>query len=285
MRRHLAGGDPGHLRLRRPAPAGPVVDRDGDRSRRRTRRDSAPAARSWPRASSPSSPWPRAARSASSSCWPSSATCRSAFTPAGPLAAPQEAAQAQEGTFTWRWNEPGVTGRACGQWELPTRSHQGAVMTFESQHDMKTDGVAGPAVWQPAAGRRLGRDGRHRRLQLRLRAEVAARDGPPSTATGRRCTPPWPTPGWPRRPTASGTFPVYVPLQGDHHVRHQPRRIEVRRPGHPVGQLLQRRATHCTASSAGSYGYPAERRVRRDASGQRRRGLPLTPIGTLVTVS
>ncbi len=28
------------------------------------------------------------------------------FTPAGPLSAPQEAAQPQEGTFAWRWTEP-----------------------------------------------------------------------------------------------------------------------------------------------------------------------------------
>ena len=43
------------------------------------------------------------------------------FTPSGPLSAPQEAAQAQEGTFTWRGNEP-RRWSASGRSARPTRS-------------------------------------------------------------------------------------------------------------------------------------------------------------------
>lgn len=68
------------------------------------------------------------------------------FTPAGPLAAPQELAQAQEGTFGWRFPEP---ASLVAQWN-PSASNvltQGAVMRFEDKHNMAADGQAGPAVW------------------------------------------------------------------------------------------------------------------------------------------
>jgi peptidoglycan hydrolase-like protein with peptidoglycan-binding domain len=68
------------------------------------------------------------------------------FTPAGQLAAPQELAQPQEGTFGWRFAEPATL---VDQW-IPSTSNvvtKGAVMRFEDKHNMTTDGVAGPGVW------------------------------------------------------------------------------------------------------------------------------------------
>ena len=68
------------------------------------------------------------------------------FTPAGQLAAAQELAQPQEGTFGWRFAEP---ASLVAQW-TPSTSNvltKGAVMHFEDKHNMTTDGVAGPAVW------------------------------------------------------------------------------------------------------------------------------------------
>jgi peptidoglycan hydrolase-like protein with peptidoglycan-binding domain len=68
------------------------------------------------------------------------------FTPAGQLAAPQELAQPQEGTFSWRFAEP---ASLVAQW-TPSTSNvltQGAVMRFEDKHNMTTDGQAGPGVW------------------------------------------------------------------------------------------------------------------------------------------
>lgn len=60
------------------------------------------------------------------------------FTPARPMSAPQEAAQAQEGTFDWRWTEP---ASLVGLWTVgtPNEITKGAVMAFESGHNMKTD--------------------------------------------------------------------------------------------------------------------------------------------------
>jgi len=68
------------------------------------------------------------------------------FTPAGPLAAPQELAQPQEGTFAWRFPEPTTLESL---WTPGTSNvlTKAAVMTFENKHNMTTDGQAGPAVW------------------------------------------------------------------------------------------------------------------------------------------
>ena len=68
------------------------------------------------------------------------------FTPAGPLTAPQELAQSQEGTFAWRFPEP---ASLVAQW-TPSTSNvltQGAIMRFEDKHNLAADGQAGPAVW------------------------------------------------------------------------------------------------------------------------------------------
>ena len=204
------------------------------------------------------------------------------FTPAGPLPAPQEAAQPQQGSFGWRWNEPAPL---VSQWTVGTPNviTTGAVMTFESRHNMKTDGLAGPAVWQ-----QLLTDAIAGTMDSAPYNYVYVTKSLPETATvysnGSRSTPPWPIPGWPAAPTASGTYPGLRPLPGHHHDRHQSRRIALLRPGHPLGQLLQRRGRPARLRPR-QLRLPPERRVRGDAAGQRRRGLPLTPIGTLVTVS
>jgi hypothetical protein len=68
------------------------------------------------------------------------------FTPARPLAAPQEAAQAQEGMFGWKGNEPASLTSLWTQGTSNTIT-TGAVMYYQNKENMKTDGVAGPAVW------------------------------------------------------------------------------------------------------------------------------------------
>jgi len=69
------------------------------------------------------------------------------FTPTGPAPAPKETAQPQPGTFAWRWANslsgledswaPGYTGVMT----------TGAIMTFQDQHQLTVDGLAGPRVW------------------------------------------------------------------------------------------------------------------------------------------
>jgi peptidoglycan hydrolase-like protein with peptidoglycan-binding domain len=69
------------------------------------------------------------------------------FTPASEQVSPQDLADDQAGTFAWRWpNQPAtLTGLwTQGMYNVITK---GAVMSFESQHNLTADGIAGPKVW------------------------------------------------------------------------------------------------------------------------------------------
>lgn len=68
----------------------------------------------------------------------------------GTTVADQEAAAVDppKGTFGWRWSSTPAALR--GQWQAGAYGTmtKGAVMTFEDQHGMTADGVAGPQVWK-----------------------------------------------------------------------------------------------------------------------------------------
>ena len=69
------------------------------------------------------------------------------FTAASPLTSPTQEGDPQVGTFTWRWADQPVSLTSLwtpGTYNVITK---GAVMNFESQHNLKVDGIAGPAVW------------------------------------------------------------------------------------------------------------------------------------------
>ena len=69
------------------------------------------------------------------------------FTAASPLTSPTQEGDPQIGTFTWRWANQPVSLTSLwtpGTYNVITK---GAVMNFESQHSLKTDGIAGPEVW------------------------------------------------------------------------------------------------------------------------------------------
>ena len=69
------------------------------------------------------------------------------FTAASPLTSPTQEGDPQIGTFTWRWANQPVSLTSLwtpGTYNVITK---GAVMNFESQHNLKTDGIAGPEVW------------------------------------------------------------------------------------------------------------------------------------------
>jgi lipoprotein-anchoring transpeptidase ErfK/SrfK len=69
------------------------------------------------------------------------------FSAAGPQAARPDLAQAQAGSFSWRW--PNLPSQLTSLWvqgganEITTA----AVEAFETQNDLGVDGIAGPAVW------------------------------------------------------------------------------------------------------------------------------------------
>jgi len=70
------------------------------------------------------------------------------FTASDPTpTSPAEMAMPQVGSFAWRWND--LPSNFMALWS-PGQSNvvtQGAVMAFEDQHQLPTDGTAGPQVW------------------------------------------------------------------------------------------------------------------------------------------
>ena len=205
------------------------------------------------------------------------------FTAASPLTSPTQEGAAQVGTFTWRWADQPVSLTSLwtpGTYNLITK---GAVMNFEAQHNLKADGIAGPLVWSAVLTAVESGQGD----ALPYGYVYVSKVLPETTTVYQNGVAVYHTlsnTGVPAAPTADGTFPVYAALHGDDDVRHQPGRIELRRSGYPLGQLLQRWRRPARIPT-GQLRLPPERGLCRDADRQRGVVFPLTPLGTLVTVA
>ena len=68
------------------------------------------------------------------------------FTAAAPPA-PGAAATDQAGSFSWKWTSMPASFSSLWSPGQPNVVTQGAVMAFEADHGLGTDGVAGPQVW------------------------------------------------------------------------------------------------------------------------------------------
>ena len=138
---------PSLLQYQATGAAGPRRDRDHHGPRRPARRASARAASTWP----PRSPVPSPLRPGSTlrlqQMLAELGYLPLNFTAAAPLTSPTQEGDDQVGTFTWRWADQPASLTSLwtpGTYNVITK---GAVMNFESQHNLKTDGVAGPQVW------------------------------------------------------------------------------------------------------------------------------------------
>jgi lipoprotein-anchoring transpeptidase ErfK/SrfK len=204
------------------------------------------------------------------------------FTPAGPIAAPQEAAQPQPGTFSWRGNEP---GSLTSLWTQGSGNviQTGAVMAFESGHGMTTDGLPGPQVWQ-----QLLTDAQAGTMDPNPYNYVYVSESNPETATvysnGTQVYSTLANTGVAAVPTATGTFPVYARYKvttmrgtnpdGSHYVD----------PGIPwVSYFNGGDALH--GFNRASYGFPQSDGCVEMPPANAAVVFPLTPIGTLVTVA
>jgi len=204
------------------------------------------------------------------------------FTPARPLTAPQEAAQAQEGSFEWRWNEP---ASLVGLWTVGAANPitRGAVMAYESQHNMKTDGLAGPGVWQ-----QLLADAASGTIDPSPYNYVYVSKTLPETTTvysnGAAVYSTRANTGVAAAPTASGTFPVYVRYKVTTMSGTNPDGSKYVDPGIPwVSYFNGGDALH--GFVRGSYGYPQSDGCVEMPPANAAVVYPLTPIGTLVTVA
>ena len=204
------------------------------------------------------------------------------FTPAAPLSAPQEAANAQPGTFSWRWTEPNALESLWTEGASNTIS-RGAIMAFESQHGLTTDGSAGPAVWTAL-----------------LAAAAAGTTDPapydyvyvseslPETATvysnGAEVYSTLANTGVAGAETGVGTFPVYERFLSTTMTGTNPDGSKYSDPGIPwVSYFNGGDALH--GFVRGSYGFPQSDGCVEMPPSHAEVVYPLTPIGTLVTVS
>jgi lipoprotein-anchoring transpeptidase ErfK/SrfK len=204
------------------------------------------------------------------------------FTPAGQLAAPQELAQPQEGTFGWRFAEP---ASLMAQW-TPSTSNvltQGAIMRFEDKHNMTTDGQAGPGVWgallADASSGTVNADAYNYVLvskTLPQRATVYSNGASVYSTLANT--------GITGAETAVGTFPVFEHLKVTTMRGTNPDGTKYVDPGIPwVSYFNGGDALHGFVRPG--YGYPQSVgcvELPPDNAGV---VFPYTPIGTLVTVS
>ncbi len=204
------------------------------------------------------------------------------FTPASPLTSPTQEGNDQVGSFTWRWPDQPLS--LLTLWTPGTNNviTQGAVMNFESQNNLKTDGVAGPQVWtdlladvQSGKGDALPWD-----------YVLVSQSLPESATVYKDGVAVYSTPvntGVPGATTENGTFPVYARYtvttmsgtnpDGSHYVD----------PGIPwVSYFNGGDALH--GFPRASYGFPQSDGCVEMPISNAATVFPLTPLGTLVTV-
>lgn len=204
------------------------------------------------------------------------------FTPAGQLTAPQEAAEAQQGSFNWRGTEP---ASLVSLWTVGSSNEitRGAVMAFESQHNMKTDGSAGPAVWDQlladaASGSVNPAPYDYVYVAKSLPQTVTVYSNGAPVYTTRANT------GVAAAPTASGTFPVYIRYRVTTMSGTNPDGSKYSDPGIPwVSYFNGGDALH--GFDRPGYGYPQSDGCVEMPPANAAVVYPLTPIGTLVTVA
>ena len=205
------------------------------------------------------------------------------FTPATQPTSPQQAADPQQGTFTWRWaNQP---ASLTSLWSPGTENviTQGAVMDFESVHGLAADGIAGPQVWtdllQAAA---TGSADPH------PYGYVFVNQNLPQTATvyqnGSVAYTTLANTGVAAAPTAPGTFPVYLRYQVTTMSGTNPDGSKYVDPGIPwVSYFNGGDALHGFVRA--QYGFPQSVGCVEMPPANAAVVWPMTPIGTLVTVN
>ncbi len=206
------------------------------------------------------------------------------FAPADPASvSPDEAATAQVGSFAWRWAT--MPGSFTALWSPgePNVITQGAVMTFESQEHMTTDGIAGPKVWlallQAAAASQVDAYGHYDWVDVSETLPEHAnvwRDGQMVYATRANT-------GIAAAPTEQGTWPVYVRYLSTTMRGTNPDGSKYADPGVPwVSYFHGGDALHGFIRPG--YGYPQSLGCVELPPSHAEVVYPYTPVGTLVTV-
>ena len=206
------------------------------------------------------------------------------FTPADPSPVPAtEQATAQLGTFAWRFATMPADFTSLWSPGVASVMTQGAVMAFEGQEHMATDGVAGPKVWaallQATAAGQVDSEGHYDWVNVsKAHPETVRvwRDGAVVYTTLANT-------GISSAPTVSGTWPVYARYVTTTMSGTNPDGTKYHDPGVPwVSYFHGGDALHGFIRS--SYGTPQSLGCVEMPPSHAEVVYPYTPLGTLVTV-
>jgi hypothetical protein len=208
------------------------------------------------------------------------------FTAAAPVALTQQA-QVQavfappSGRFTWRWKS--VPQGLRTTWASdPATVLRGAIMAFEDQHNMTTDGTLGPQVWQALvqaaiAGQRSAFGYTFASVSTSLPERLSL------WHNGHVLMTPQVNTGIGVAPTATGVYPVYMREKVGTMSGKNPDGTTYHDPGIPwISYFNGGDALH--GFIRGSYGYPQSLGCVEMPYAAAGAVWPYTPIGTLVDV-
>ena len=197
----------------------------------------------------------------------------------------QEAAAVKPpaGRFSWRY--PNTPAALVSFWE-PGASGvvtRGALMAFETDHDMTADGVAGPAVWRALINAVIA--GHPSGFGYTF---VSVSEGSPETLnlwhSGKTVLSTPVNTGIPEAPTATGTYPVFEHLTVTTMSGTNPDGSTYSDPGIPwVSYFNGGDALHGFIRS--SYGFPQSLGCVEMPYATAGAVFPYTPVGTLVNVT
>jgi hypothetical protein len=208
------------------------------------------------------------------------------FAAAAPVARTQQAeVQAifapPTGRYTWRWASTPAVVRSTWT-STPAVMVQGAIMAFEDQHGMTTDGTLGPAVWQALVQATLASQRNTFGYTF-----VSVSQGSPERLTlwhnGRVLLTPLVNTGIPASPTATGVYPVYLREKVGTMSGTNPDGTKYHDPGIPwISYFHGGDALH--GFIRGSYGSPQSLGCVEMPFATAGAVYPYTPLGTLVDI-
>jgi peptidoglycan hydrolase-like protein with peptidoglycan-binding domain len=204
------------------------------------------------------------------------------FTPAAPSTA-QQLADTQTGTFAWRWSTLPTNLTSLWTEGSPNVITKGAVMAFESQHNLTTDGVAGPQVWAALLAAAAANTADPATWDYVLVSE----DQPESATVYVNGAVQYQTvanTGVAAAATAQGTFPVFLRYVSTTMTGTNPDGSKYSDPNIPwVSYFNGGDALHGFVRA--TYGWPQSDGCVEMPPANAAVVYPLTPIGTLVTVA
>jgi peptidoglycan hydrolase-like protein with peptidoglycan-binding domain len=193
------------------------------------------------------------------------------------------AVDAPDGTFAWRYSDTPPALQKLWKVGVYDDVTRGAVMAFESDHDLDVDGLVGPRVWAAVLADELA----GKKSTAGYSYVLVHRDVPQSLTlwhNGRTLLKTPANSGVPKAPTQLGTFPVYLRLRtqtmegtnpdGSHYSDPGIKWISYFNGGDAIHGF--ERASYGTPQSVGCVELPVP------TAGK---VWPHTPIGTLVTIA